>query len=134
MTAFSAWCPAGARRGPCDFSSLFGLAVCQCSCQITINHHSTSCLMQLRDLAEGFHELDELQPHSFFFLGGLLVSQFLVNRGYIFGNAGLLLFWTTTRFVIKWPVSRIDESLVSFLTNLPLDVARRYIANGRNVR
>eukprot|EP00438_Fugacium_kawagutii_P019707 Skav215085 [mRNA] locus=scaffold1068:30653:45574:+ [translate_table: standard] len=37
-------------------------------------------------------------------------------------------------FVIKWPVSRIDESLVSFLTNLPLDVARRYIANGRNVR
>lgn len=35
---------------------------------------------------------------------------------------------------MKWPVSRIDESLVSFLTNLPLDVARRYIANGRNVR
>lgn len=39
-----------------------------------------------------------------------------------------------TEFVIKWPVSRIDESLVSFLTNSPLDVARRYIANGRNVR
>jgi len=38
------------------------------------------------------------------------------------------------RFVIKWPVSRIDESLVPFLTDLPLDVARRYIENGRSVR
>ncbi|CAK9075921.1 Probable glucuronosyltransferase Os01g0926400 (OsGT47D) [Durusdinium trenchii] len=39
-----------------------------------------------------------------------------------------------TQFVIKWPVSRIDESLVSFLTSLPLDVAERYAANARNVR
>jgi hypothetical protein len=54
--------------------------------------------MQPRDLAEGFHELDELQPHSFlfffFFLGGLLVSQCLVNLGYIFHNTGLLVFLT----------------------------------------
>ena len=62
------------------------------------------------------------------------MSQFLVDLGYLFQNPGLPGFLDTTRFVIKWPVSRIDESLVSLLTNLPLDVARRYIANGRNVR
>ena len=30
-----------------------------------------------------------------------------------------------TRFVIKWPVSRIDDSLVAYLHSLPLDRAAR---------
>ncbi|CAE7507777.1 F8H [Symbiodinium necroappetens] len=39
-----------------------------------------------------------------------------------------------TRFVIKWPVSRIDDSLVSYLHSLPLEVAERYAEEGRRVR
>lgn len=62
-----------------------------------------------------------------------------VGDGKLFPLARFVLggWWAelnAVRFVIKWPVSRIDESLVSFLTDLPLDVARRYIENGRSVR
>eukprot|EP00439_Symbiodinium_sp_Y106_P035665 s7776_g4.t1 len=39
-----------------------------------------------------------------------------------------------TRFVIKWPVSKIDDSLVSYLHSLPLEVAERYAEEGRRVR
>ncbi|CAE7556125.1 F8H [Symbiodinium natans] len=39
-----------------------------------------------------------------------------------------------TRFVIKWPVSRIDDSLVSYLQSLPLEVAERYAEEARRVR
>lgn len=37
-------------------------------------------------------------------------------------------------FAIKWPVDRIDESLVSFLASLPLEVVERYVAAARRVR
>lgn len=36
--------------------------------------------------------------------------------------------------MIKWPVARIDESLVSYLHNLPLEVVERYARNARAVR
>eukprot|EP00929_Paragymnodinium_shiwhaense_P090161 TRINITY_DN50359_c0_g1_i1.p1 TRINITY_DN50359_c0_g1~~TRINITY_DN50359_c0_g1_i1.p1 ORF type:complete len:621 (+),score=135.33 TRINITY_DN50359_c0_g1_i1:131-1993(+) len=39
-----------------------------------------------------------------------------------------------TEFVIKWPMDRIDESLIQFLTNIPLDVVERYQAAAKRVR
>ena len=73
-------------------------------CRIIISRPSTSCLMRHSHSAR--HQTCCSWPHPDF----------------------------CHRFVIKWPVSRIDESLVSFLTSLPLDVAERYAANARNVR
>lgn len=39
-----------------------------------------------------------------------------------------------TQFVIKWPVTRIDESLHHFLANIPLEVVERYMSAARDVR
>lgn len=39
-----------------------------------------------------------------------------------------------SEFVIKWPVSRIDESLVEFLANVPLPVVERYVEAAKRVR
>merc|ERR1712096_504970 len=39
-----------------------------------------------------------------------------------------------TEFVIKWPMSKIDDTLVDFLRALPLEVVERYREAARRVR
>ncbi|CAE8616053.1 unnamed protein product [Polarella glacialis] len=39
-----------------------------------------------------------------------------------------------TEFVIKWPVAKIDSSLVEFLSTMPLEVVERYAAAAHKVR
>lgn len=40
----------------------------------------------------------------------------------------------SSEFVIKWPVSRIDDSLTQFLASLPLEVVERFVGAANSVR
>ena len=131
-------------HGQCAFLKLFGLAVCQYSCR-TLGCEWVAGLEQAigHSWPMPMHHCrqDHYQPSfdQLFDTREMLGTHCGVGDGKLFPLARFVLggWWAelnAVRFVIKWPVSRIDESLVSFLTDLPLDVARRYIENGRSVR
>lgn len=123
-------------RGQCAFLKLFGLAVCQYSYR-RLGCEWVAGLEQAIGHSWPMHHCrqDHYQPSfdQLFDTREILGTHLGVGDGSCF-PCGWWAELNAVRFVIKWPVSRIDESLVSFLTNLPLDVARRYIENGRSVR